>query len=294
LTGPWSAPHLGAVWGVARPVSEPPPKTYVFGHAPQEMARLEAQARIIDPITRRFFVAAGIAPGMRVLDCGSGAGDVAFLAADLVGETGAVVGTDRSAAALTTARRRAEGRRLGNVSFVEGDPAGLAFDQPFDAVLGRYVLEFQPDPAAMLRGVAAHVKPGGIVVFHELDCGTASSYPPSPTHDRVWRWWMELLAHNTADPRIGLHLYETFVRAGLSKPSLRQESIVVGGSMAAEYLRVGVADLMMSVGEDMERFCIATIEEIDYPTLADRMIAEVIANNSVIIGRAEVGAWVRV
>src|SRR5262245_2676904 len=112
-------------------MSEPPPKTYVFGHAPQELARLEAQARIIDPVTRRFFEAAGITPGMRVLDCGSGAGDVAFLAADLVGETGEVVGADRSAAALETARRRAEGRGLRNVSFVAGDPALLTFDRPF-------------------------------------------------------------------------------------------------------------------------------------------------------------------
>jgi SAM-dependent methyltransferase len=274
-------------------MSEPPP-TYVFGHTPQELARLEAQARIIDPITRRFFEAAGIARGMRVLDCGSGAGDVAFLAADLVGETGEVVGADRSAAALDTARRRAGARGLHNVSFIEGDPAALSFDQPFDVVLGRYVLEFQPDPAAMLRGVAGHAKSGGIVVFHELDCGTASSYPPAPTHDRVWRWWIELLPHSGADPRIGLHLYDTFVRAGLGEPSLLQESIIVGGHMASAYLRVGVADLMMSVGDELERIGIATVEDIDYPTLADRMIAEVIANNSVIVGRAEVGAWARV
>lgn len=36
---------------------------------------------------------------MRVLDVGSGAGDVAFLTADLVGETGEVIGADKVAAA---------------------------------------------------------------------------------------------------------------------------------------------------------------------------------------------------
>jgi len=44
--------------------------------------------------------------GMRVLDVGCGAGDIAFLASDLVGPTGDVIGADRAIAAVqwTTAR----------------------------------------------------------------------------------------------------------------------------------------------------------------------------------------------
>ena len=128
-----------------------PDDSYVLGHSERELDRLTAQARLIDPITRRFLCSAGIVTGMRVLDVGSGIGDVAFLAADLVGATGEVVGTDRSAAALAVARRRADTRPLRNVVFREGDPAEMAFDRPFDAVIGRYVLMFQRDPAAMLR-----------------------------------------------------------------------------------------------------------------------------------------------
>jgi cyclopropane fatty-acyl-phospholipid synthase-like methyltransferase len=60
-------------------------KSYMLGHSDQELARLSEQARIIGPITRRFFLEAGLTPGMRVLDIGSGAGDVSFLVADLVG-----------------------------------------------------------------------------------------------------------------------------------------------------------------------------------------------------------------
>jgi cyclopropane fatty-acyl-phospholipid synthase-like methyltransferase len=60
------------------------PLPYVLGHTGPELERLKAQAAIIDPITRRFFKAAGLESGMRVLDIGTGAGDVAFLAADLV------------------------------------------------------------------------------------------------------------------------------------------------------------------------------------------------------------------
>jgi hypothetical protein len=56
---------------------------YVLGHSSGEIERLMAQARLIDPITERFFRAAGVTSGMKVLDVGSGAGDVAFLAAPL-------------------------------------------------------------------------------------------------------------------------------------------------------------------------------------------------------------------
>src|SRR5690242_8264920 len=80
---------------------------YALGHSDWELKRLSIQARLTNPITRRFFLDAGLAPGMRILDVGSGAGDVAFLAAEIVGTAGEVIGTDRSATALVTARERA-------------------------------------------------------------------------------------------------------------------------------------------------------------------------------------------
>src|SRR5579864_3824039 len=110
---------------------EAEPPVYALGHSDRELQRLSIQARLVDPITRRFFAEAGIAPGMRVLDVGSGVGDVAFIAAALVGESGSVVGTDRSGAALALARRRGEERSLGTVSFREGDPTEMTFQEPF-------------------------------------------------------------------------------------------------------------------------------------------------------------------
>jgi tRNA A58 N-methylase Trm61 len=57
-------------------------ETNVLGHSDRELERLRRQAQLIDPITLQFLTEAGIANGMRVLDVGSGAGDVAFLAAN--------------------------------------------------------------------------------------------------------------------------------------------------------------------------------------------------------------------
>ena len=72
---------------------------------------------------------------MRVLDVDSG-GDVAFLAAELVGAMGEIVGADRAPAAAAAARRRAAEKSLHNVSFRAGDPSEVSFERPFDAASG--------------------------------------------------------------------------------------------------------------------------------------------------------------
>ncbi len=64
------------------------------------------QSRVVSPYTERFFRSAGIVSGMRVLDLGSGVGDVALLVADIVGPGGYVLGLDRDAKALDHAQQR--------------------------------------------------------------------------------------------------------------------------------------------------------------------------------------------
>ncbi|TMJ53049.1 MAG: methyltransferase domain-containing protein, partial [Alphaproteobacteria bacterium] len=73
-------------------------ESYPFRSSEAERQRLIAQDGLVAPSTQRLFEQAGIAPGMRVLDIGSGPGDVAFLAARMVGPAGEVIGVDRDPA----------------------------------------------------------------------------------------------------------------------------------------------------------------------------------------------------
>jgi hypothetical protein len=82
----------GAAWvGAHMDRKRAPDAVYVLGHSKQELERLIAQARLYEPLTRQFFLNAGITAGMRVLDFGCGAEDVSFLLAQLVGPTGQVL-----------------------------------------------------------------------------------------------------------------------------------------------------------------------------------------------------------
>lgn len=105
---------------------------------------------------------------MRVLDLGSGSGDVAVLAAEAMGPDGYVVGTDRDPRAVERARRWTADRP--NVEFRECDVTSLdGIVGKFDAVVGRALLMYLPDPAASLRAAATRVRPGGVVCMHEPD-----------------------------------------------------------------------------------------------------------------------------
>ena len=227
---------------------------------------------------------------MRVLDVGSGAGDVAFLVAELVGNSGEVIGTDRVAAALVTARARAEALGLRNISFRQGDPTEMQFEQPFDAVVGRYVLVFARDPAGMIRNLARNLRPGGVMVFHELDTRGFHSYPVLPTYDRCAYWITETFRLNGDDTRVGLKLYSSFVAAGLPPPTMRLQAVIGGGADNSDRLHF-VADQVASLLPEMERLRIATAAEVDIDTLVDRLHVELVAGGGVMVGRSEIAAW---
>src|SRR5215813_10796919 len=93
---------------------------YALGHSAREMERLSTQARVFEPFTLRMLQQAGVSQGMRVLDVGSGAGDVAFLCASLVGPMGEVIGIDKAPTAVETAQERARNAGVGNVTFAVG------------------------------------------------------------------------------------------------------------------------------------------------------------------------------
>ena len=230
---------------------------------------------------------------MRVLDVGSGMGDVALLTAELVGPQGEVVGTDRVPAIVAAAAARL-GATQSNVRFVVGDPSEMAFEQPFDAVVGRYVLPYQPELVATLSKLNERLRPGGVMVFHELDWGGARSVPPAPIYDQCCRWVAEGLRRGGAEPYTGSKLYTAFRRAGLPPPVMRLEAII-GGPDDPSGAVEGLLETIFpaSLVPTLERHGVATAAEIGVDTLVTRMRAEITALGSVVVSRSEIGVWSR-
>jgi ubiquinone/menaquinone biosynthesis C-methylase UbiE len=264
---------------------------YALGHSEHELARLSRQSQIFSPFTRQLFDQAGIGPGMHVLDVGSGAGDVSLLAAELVGPDGRVVGVDCAEAAVAWATARVRSLQIKHVDFLQGDPARMDFSQQFDAIVGRFVLMYYPDPVAAIGGLARHLRPNGLMAFQEFDMDYLDTHPTTPTFERAAEWMRATFRATGARTRLGAELYPVFVSAGLPGPSLRMDLLIGGGAEFPGYdLLVGVLQSLFPV---MQQLGIASAVDINFTTLADRMRGEVIAAKGVAISPALIGAWCR-
>ena len=269
-------------------------REYALGHSPQELDRLAVQARLLEPFTRRVFEQAGLGPGMSVLDVGSGAGDVALLVREMVGPEGKVVGTDRAPEALTRARERAAALGYSNVTFAQGDPVEMPAEELFDAVVGRFVLMYYPSPADALRGLARHVRPGGILAFQESDNSGARSFPPVPLFDRFFEVTLRAHELSGSDPRMGLKLYPAFIAAGLPAPSLEANVGIMGfEDPYLEPLSNFFAQSLRSLMPAILKHGVATEEELGVDTYAERMVAAFRQAGGILISPPFVGAWAR-
>ena len=184
---------------------------YALGYSESEFRRLEVQAALFRDFTEDVLRRAGLAPGMQVLDVGCGVGDVSLLAADLVGPSGAVLGIDRSKEALDVAKRRAAAAGRRNVRFAVTELDAFSTDRKFDAVIGRLVLLYVPNPAATLRRLLTSLRPGGIVAFQEMLPRLARSVPEGPQFRLCCQRIMDTFERAGSDLEMGGKLFATFL-----------------------------------------------------------------------------------
>jgi ubiquinone/menaquinone biosynthesis C-methylase UbiE len=277
------------------PTNDPNKREYALGHSNHEIGRLERQGDYFHDLTRDLFVRAGLHQGMRVLDYGSGAGDVAILAAEVVGTSGTVTSFDRSAEAVSRASSRAAERGLDNVRFLQADEETLREfigTERFDAVVGRLVLVFQNDPAAALRTVMSYAHPGGIVAFHEYDQeGGCWSHPRLPLFEELSFWVIETFRRGGMVTDAG-KVSRTFHDAGVESARVVREGQVADRTdpLAHRFL----VDTMRTMLPLAEKRGVTTAAEVQIDTLLDRLNAESDGTQVRWIPAFLVAAWGRV
>ena len=252
--------------------------TYTLGRTSHETTRLIEQSRIYGASTTRLCRRAGITEGMRVLEIGSGAGDVALTLAELVGSTGQVVGVDINASILETARRRAADADIRNIEFIAGDARKLDFPDKFDAIVGRFVLMYMANPDEAFARLIRHLKPGGIAAFQEPEYTLypAFLHPDTPLMNQLIRWILDVFKHSGAHLDMGIGLYRAFVEAGLPPPSMHLQSPIGAAETWAGYRYM--ATIFQSLLPLLEKYGLATAEQVDVDTLVARLRQEVLTS----------------
>jgi len=269
------------------------PKGYVLGSSPRELQRLILQDRmILRPITERLLRQAGLKEGMRVLDLGCGTGGVSLLAAEMVGRSGAVVGIDQSADAIAMAKECSRESGFQQPAFCVNSVEAFSSPEPFDIVIGRYVLMYQPSPAAFIRAASRHVRPGGVVAFHEISLHRGyHSLPSYPAWEVMAKCLNLGFSVGAPSWDAAGRLVEHFQNAGLARPNLFAEMPVGGGEDSHLYgwLAGTVRSLMPKLLEQGS----VTEEEVSIDTLEERMRSGAVEVQAQIDVAPQVCAWVR-
>jgi SAM-dependent methyltransferase len=269
---------------------------YPFESSQSERQRLIAQDRLVAPFTRLLFERAGLVSGMRVLDIGSGLGDVAFLAAKLVGRTGSVLGVDRDPTQVAFAKQRAEAAGLKNVRFMVKDFREARLSVPVDAIVGRLVLMYAADPLDALRCVVRNLRAGGVIALQESIIeyeGPVFIEPRDCLAAKAAEWFRAGFKHARVHPRMGMQLYGLMRHAGLEpSPDIEMAVPIQTGPDGALF---GIlTSVVRSQIPAIVASGVATEAEIDIDTLEQRMIAD--APPSGVVGYfnfGHVGVWAK-
>jgi ubiquinone/menaquinone biosynthesis C-methylase UbiE len=267
-------------------------RPYALGYTEAEFRRLERQGGYYRELTEDVLVRAGIGRGMRVLDLGCGVGDVSLLAGRLVGSAGSVVGVDRSPEAIAMAAARVRHVGLeGRVRFAAAELEDYAPEGRFDAVIGRLVLMYLPDPVAALRRFAACLRPGGVLAFQEIATAQARTVPETPLFRQAVGWITATFERCGFDFDMGDHLYGVFLAAGFPAPEMIAAARVEAGPDTFAYAYV--AETVRSLLPAGERVGTMSRDEVDVDTLADRLREEALRHSACIVLPTLIGAWAR-
>lgn len=134
---------------------------------------------------------AGLSPGDRVLDLGSGSGTDAFCAATSVGETGRVVGVDFTNAQVVRAAGVAAEAGIANVEFIEASIDELPFQEgAFDVVISNGVVNLSPVKDRVFAEAARVLRPGGRLAIADI----VSATPLKEATRRTTELWAACIA----------------------------------------------------------------------------------------------------
>lgn len=184
---------------------------YVFDEAwHAEQARLGSLEAALDPGTVRHLTELGVEPGWRCAEVGAGAGSIAWWLAERVAPTGSVLALDVQTALLERLAHPGLAVRRHDVA-AEPLPVG-----ELDLVHARWVLHWPAGRRQAIEHLVAALRPGGLLLVEEPDCGSLVDALPAPLGEVVAAALDTLeRVSGGMDCRYGRRLYPDLAAAGL-------------------------------------------------------------------------------
>ncbi len=194
----------------------PGDRHYVHGTEPDEQKRLSRLNALLNAASVRAMALAG---GERILDVGSGLGQLSRMLARAAGSGGSAIGVERDAEQLAEALRQArDDGEEGLVDFRRGEATELPLSDAewgtFDVAHARFVLEHATDPLAIVRAMVLAVRPGGRIVLEDDDHEVLRLWPEPPGVLELWRAYYMTYDRQGKDPFVGRHLVSLLHEAG--------------------------------------------------------------------------------
>ncbi len=182
---------------------------YIMGRTAAEYERLNRQAKIWEPITRRILMEAGLQKGMRCLDVGCGTGAVMKLMGNITGKEGTVTGFDADESLGNYAVDILNKDGDMQYSFEQGniEESDVLPGIAYDFVYSRFFLLHLYKPEIAIKKMYDALKPGGILLLQDYDFSTLHFSKPVNEVDGYFRQLMlDTFSGIGKDPLIGIRL----------------------------------------------------------------------------------------
>jgi ubiquinone/menaquinone biosynthesis C-methylase UbiE len=189
---------------------------YIHGTKPDEQQRLSFLNTLLNDAALQRLALTG---GEKILDVGSGLGQLTRAMARAAGPSGRVVGIERSLEQLRESKRLASlSGEEGLFDLRQGNAAALPLRREewasFDIVHTRFVLEHVNDPLAVVRMMVEAARPGGRVILQDDDHDVLRIFPEPPGFYELWQAYIRSYEKLGNDPYVGRRLVSLLHQSG--------------------------------------------------------------------------------
>lgn len=190
---------------------------YAISGGTEGKSRLNILASILHPYTHKLLEQMGVKPDAHLLDSGCGGGNVAIMAAKMVGANGSVTAIDFDPEIIRLAALDRDREQLNNLSFHTKSTYDIDYQNIFDFSYARFLLSHLKSPLAALIKMKDAVKPGGRIIVEDVHFSGHFCYPHHEAFSRYLDLYTQVVGHRGGNAELGPEIPGLFHQAGIEQ-----------------------------------------------------------------------------